>query len=142
MAEAARGQVTKLAATHGDMNLRNLIIGPQGTHGIDFGAIHTAPIGHDLARFVANFANFFYPEDAADGDPQWLEDDFDAFSLDTGPTDGMIRRSGICCGWKSLRIGRKCRKIQPSGMCMIATAGWGSNCYRRFCFNALLVGSR
>jgi len=79
MAEAARGQVTKLAATHGDMNLRNLIIGPQGTYGIDFGAIHTAPIGHDLARFFSNFANFFYPTDAADGDARWLENDLAAF---------------------------------------------------------------
>ena len=87
MAEAARGQVTKLAATHGDMNLRNLIIGPQGTHGIDFGVIHTAPIGHDLARFIAHFANLFYPEDAVDGEKQWLEDDLDAFFAGYG-SDG------------------------------------------------------
>lgn len=85
MAEAARGQITTLAATHGDMNLRNFIIGPNGTYGIDFGAIHTAPIGHDLARFVANFANFFYPENAEDRDGQWLSDDLTAFFEGYGP---------------------------------------------------------
>ena len=58
MAEAARGQVTKLAATHGDMNLRNLIIGPQGRHGIDFGVIHTAPMAmilRDLSRISRTY---------------------------------------------------------------------------------------
>ena len=107
MAEAARGQVTKLAATHGEMNLRNFIIGPQGTYGIDFGAIHTAPIGHDLARFVANFANFFYPLDAADADVQWLEDDLDAFFAGYGahgrddPVFRYLLRMQIIKGWAS-----------------------------------------
>ncbi len=108
MAEAARGQVTKLAATHGDMNLRNFILGTQGTYGIDFGAIHTAPIGHDLARFVANFANFFYPLDAADGDAQWLEDDLDAFFAGYGhdgrndPAFRYLLRMQIIKDWASI----------------------------------------
>lgn len=108
MAEAARGQVTKLAATHGDMNLRNLIIGQQGTFGIDFGAIHTAPIGHDLARFVANFANFFYPMDAADGDAQWLKDDLDAFFAGYGadgrndPAFRYLLRMQVIKDWASI----------------------------------------
>lgn len=108
MAENARGQMTKLAATHGDMNLRNLIIGPKGTYGIDFGAIHTAPIGHDLARFIANFANFFYPLDGQDGDGAWLDDDLDAFFAGYGadgrndPSFIYLLRMQIIKDWASI----------------------------------------
>ena len=79
MAEAARGHVTKLASTHGDLNLRNFIIGPEGTTVIDFGANHTVPISHDLARFVVNYANFFYPQDAVLANADWFERDLDIF---------------------------------------------------------------
>jgi len=108
LAEDARGQLTKLAATHGDMNLRNFIIGPQGTYGIDFGAIHTAPIGHDLARFIANFANFFYPLDARDGDAAWLEADLDAFFAGYGaagrddPAFRYLLRMQVIKDWASI----------------------------------------
>ena len=103
MAEAARGQVTKLAATHGDMNLRNLIIGPQGTHGIDFGVIHTAPIGHDLARFIAHFANLFYPE-ASSNERILVHCDLDAFfasveKLDNDPAFRYLLRMEIIKDW-------------------------------------------
>ena len=108
MAEAARGQVTRLAATHGDMNLRNFIIGPKGTYGIDFGAVHSVPIGHDLARFVANYANFFYPQDAVQGDGRWLERDLDAFFAGYGadgrddPSFRYLLRMQIIKDWASI----------------------------------------
>ena len=108
MSEQARGQTTKLSATHGDMNLRNLIIGPKGTYGIDFGAIHTAPIGHDLARFIANFANFFYPADAQDGDRAWFDEDLDAFFAGYGgggrndPSFTYLLRMQIIKDWASI----------------------------------------
>lgn len=108
MAEAARGQVTRLCATHGDMNLRNFIIGPRGTTGIDFGANHTAPVGHDLARFIANYGNFFYPSDAEAGDSGWFERDLDAFFDGYGadgrddPSFKYLLRMQIIKDWASI----------------------------------------
>jgi len=107
-AEKMRGKVTKLSATHGDMNSRNLILGPEGTFGLDFGAIHNAPIGHDLARFFVNFANFHFPQDAEPGDPTWLAQDHDSFFEGYGkmhqedPSFHYLMRTQVLKEWASI----------------------------------------
>ena len=108
IAEAARGQKTTLAATHGDMNTRNLILGPEGTFGLDFGAIHNAPIGHDLARFFVNFANFYFPDDRAANDPSWLAEDhqnfFEGYGIEhqADPSFHYLMRTQVLKDWASI----------------------------------------
>lgn len=108
IAEAARGQITMLAATHGDMTPRNLILGPDGTFGIDFGAIHTAPIGHDLARFFVSLANFHFPDDATQGDPNWLAKDhadfFEGYGIQhqDDPSFYYLMRTQILKEWAGI----------------------------------------
>ena len=107
-AEAARGKITVLAATHGDMTLRNLILGPEGTYGIDFGAIHNAPIGHDLARFFVSLANFHFPDDATQDDPSWLAKDhadfFDGYGVQhqDDPSFYYLMRTQVLKEWASI----------------------------------------
>lgn len=59
LAENYIGQNTKSAMTHGDMNLRNILLEGQGGTGIDFSANHYAPVGFDIARFLLHFAGLF-----------------------------------------------------------------------------------
>ena len=107
-AEKMRGKETMLASTHGDMNARNLILGPEGTYGIDFGAIHNAPIGHDLARFFVNFANYHFPEEAQPKDPTWLAQDHDSFFEGYGakhqedPSFHYLMRTQVLKEWASI----------------------------------------
>jgi len=107
-AEASRGMITQLCATHGDMNIRNIVVGPDGTFGLDFGAVHNAPIGHDLARFFVNFANFHFPDDASAGDPTWLAKDhksfFEGYGLEFSedPSFHYLMRTQVLKEWASI----------------------------------------
>ncbi|PID37406.1 MAG: hypothetical protein CR993_00560 [Rhodobacterales bacterium] len=60
----AAGQQTPAAACHGDLHLKNLLIGEAVT-GIDFRPLKTLPTAHDLATFLANFAVWFDDKDGA-----------------------------------------------------------------------------
>ena len=108
VAESARGKETALAATHGDMNLQNIILGPNGTFGIDFGAVHNAPIGHDLARFFVNFANYHFPDAASANDPSWLAVDHNSFFEGYGleyqddPSFHYLMRTQVLKEWTSI----------------------------------------
>jgi len=54
-----QGGQTHSTAAHGDMHTRNLLISPESVSGIDFEHTHNAPIGHDLARFLVDYATRF-----------------------------------------------------------------------------------
>ncbi len=107
-AEAARGKVTRLAITHGDMNMQNLILGPDGTFGLDFGAIHNAPIGHDLARFFVNFASYHYPDDSSGREAEWLTRDHNAFfegyaaDAQEDPSFHYLMRTQVLKDWSTI----------------------------------------
>ena len=59
MGDRARGQPTRIAASHGDMHLRNLLLGPDGCFGIDFEPLAVVPPAHDLARFLLRYGTWF-----------------------------------------------------------------------------------
>jgi aminoglycoside phosphotransferase (APT) family kinase protein len=59
LAPQFEGMQTPVAQTHGDLHVRNLLIGPCGTAGIDFRRANSAPIGHDVARFLVDYATLF-----------------------------------------------------------------------------------
>jgi len=83
MAETARGKITTLATAHGDMNLRNIVLGPKGVSVFDFNDTKILPIGHDLARFFVAFGNFFFPNGSKSTD--WFETDLNSFFEGYGP---------------------------------------------------------
>ncbi|WP_299728439.1 aminoglycoside phosphotransferase family protein [uncultured Tateyamaria sp.] len=67
-AAAAMDQQTTSAAKHGDFNLRNLLLGPEGETGLDFKPASTAPVGFDIARLLMDYAELFQPgEDVSEG---------------------------------------------------------------------------
>lgn len=49
------GRRTQAAQTHGDMHMRNLLMGEQ-VKGIDFSAARIVPVGHDIARLLSDYA--------------------------------------------------------------------------------------
>lgn len=50
---------TVSAVRHGDFNLRNLIIGPDGATAIDFKPEQTAPVGYDIARLLVDYTSLY-----------------------------------------------------------------------------------
>jgi len=63
IAEGARydGLPARAGGRHGDMGLRNLMLagdppGQEGTWGLDFAPAQSAPVGHDVARLLLNYA--------------------------------------------------------------------------------------
>ncbi len=49
------GQQTHAAQTHGDLHMRNLLIG-NAVWGIDFAGGDVVPVGHDIARLLSDYA--------------------------------------------------------------------------------------
>lgn len=60
-AEAARDRKTTRVAVHGDLSLRNVMVGPDGVTGIDFGTTGLQSPAADLARLLVMYATFFGP---------------------------------------------------------------------------------
>ncbi|SHJ86700.1 Phosphotransferase enzyme family protein [Shimia gijangensis] len=59
---------TTVAQKHGDMNTRNILVGPQGVFGLDFAAESSAPVGYDIVRFLMDYAELFQdPSDVKRG---------------------------------------------------------------------------
>ena len=54
-------QATISAAKHGDFNLRNILLGPNGETGLDFKPQSSAPVGFDIARILMDYAELFQP---------------------------------------------------------------------------------
>lgn len=94
MAEAAMDQPTLSAPKHGDFNLRNILLGPDGETGIDFKPTSTAPVGFDIARILMDYAELFQPMDevppAALLSDTTLEAFFDGYDL-VGRDDPAVR---------------------------------------------------
>ncbi|WP_299684619.1 phosphotransferase [uncultured Tateyamaria sp.] len=61
---AVEGAQTISAAKHGDFNIRNLLLGPDGETGLDFKPLSTAPVGFDIARLLMDYAELHQPGDA------------------------------------------------------------------------------
>lgn len=62
MSPAFEGQQSVTAKTHGDLHLRNLMLDAHGTvTGLDFTDGNVAPVGHDLARLLVDYATLFAP---------------------------------------------------------------------------------
>ncbi|GGX39733.1 hypothetical protein GCM10007385_03620 [Tateyamaria omphalii] len=61
LAKAAEGQQTLSATKHGDFNIRNILLGPNGETGLDFKPHSSAPVGFDIVRFLMDYAELFQP---------------------------------------------------------------------------------
>lgn len=59
IAEGMTDQQTVSATKHGDFNLRNILLGPDGATGLDFKPVSTAPVGFDIARLLMDYAELF-----------------------------------------------------------------------------------
>lgn len=57
----ATDQATISATKHGDFNLRNILLGPNGETGLDFKPQSSAPVGFDIARILMDYAEIFQP---------------------------------------------------------------------------------
>mmetsp|Transcript_18030 Transcript_18030/g.27517 ORF Transcript_18030/g.27517 Transcript_18030/m.27517 type:complete len:324 (-) Transcript_18030:3002-3973(-) len=61
LAQAAGDQRTISAMKHGDFNVRNILLGPDGETGLDFKPLSSAPVGFDIARLLMDYAELFQP---------------------------------------------------------------------------------
>ncbi|WP_299619224.1 phosphotransferase [uncultured Tateyamaria sp.] len=67
LAQTASGQETVSATKHGDFNLRNILLGPDGETGLDFKPPSSAPVGFDIARVLMDYAELFQPTPQVSG---------------------------------------------------------------------------
>ena len=61
LAKAAEGNQTISSTKHGDFNVRNILLGPDGETGLDFKPLSSAPVGFDIVRFLMDYAELFQP---------------------------------------------------------------------------------
>ena len=104
------GLPARAAGRHGDMNLRNLVLagdppGVAGAWGLDFAPAQTAPVGHDVARLLLNFAVCCTdPAQIPEGEvlpPRALAAFFRGYDF-AGPEDasiGFLLRNQIIADW-------------------------------------------
>lgn len=109
LAEQARGQPTTHAILHGDMNLRNLMLAPNGVWGLDFSARQPGSIGQDLARLLVNYGTFFFPPRAwQDPGADWFREArtalFDAYGPEHGsdPATAALIGLQILNDWRTI----------------------------------------
>lgn len=79
IAEGMMQQQTVSATKHGDFNLRNILLGPDGATGLDFKPVSSAPVGFDIARLLMDYAELFQPEGTAQTGALLSDDTLDAF---------------------------------------------------------------
>lgn len=105
----AEGQISKVAAKHGDFNAHNLLIGEHAVAGLDFLAQSHAPVGYDIARFLLSYA-----QNVADLDripkghvvpPDALDAFFDGYDFVTADDPGVrfLTRIQILTDWNRIR---------------------------------------
>ncbi|GGH55516.1 phosphotransferase [Frigidibacter albus] len=112
IAEGARydGLPARAGGRHGDMNLRNLVLagdppGQGGAWGLDFAPAQSAPVGHDVARLLLNYAvTCTDPEQIPEGEvlpPRALVAFFKgyAFSGCDDASIGFLLRNQIVADW-------------------------------------------
>jgi len=112
IAEGARfdGLPARAGGRHGDMNLRNLVLagdppGQGGAWGLDFAPAQSAPVGHDVARLLLNYAvTCTDPEQIPEGEvlpPRALAAFFKGYVF-SGAQDasiGFLLRNQIIADW-------------------------------------------
>ena len=62
IARGFEGQTSVSCAKHGDFNLRNVILGPDGATAIDFKPHQTAPVGFDICQILLDYAELYQDE--------------------------------------------------------------------------------
>lgn len=108
MAPDYEGQQTIPSVQHADLHLRNVLIGDNFVAGVDFSGAHSAPVGHDLARLLVDYAILHAPEgsipEGAVVPPQALAGFFREYKL-IGPDDpalNMLLRMRVLAEWRGL----------------------------------------
>ncbi|WP_254899002.1 phosphotransferase [Thalassococcus arenae] len=103
-------QQTVAAATHGDMHMRNLLIGSDRAWGVDFAGGRVVPVGHDIGRLLADYAILRAPHaDIPVGSvlpPQAEQAFFAGYDL-VGPDDPSVRllvRHRVLAEWWGLPV--------------------------------------
>ncbi|MDU8910860.1 phosphotransferase family protein [Aestuariicoccus sp. MJ-SS9] len=102
------GQHTVTAQTHGDLHMRNVLVGEGGVWGIDFAGGNVVPVGHDLARLLVDYATLRTRHaDIPAGEvlpPAASEAFFEGYTL-VGPADPSVRlllRHRVLADWWGL----------------------------------------
>lgn len=115
--EVYAGRETVIAAKHGDLNTRNLLFDGGQLTCLDFQPRSTAPVGHDIARLLVNYAST-----AADIDrvppgevlpPEALAAFFEGYDL-IGPDDpsvGFLLRVQVMTDWNRLPARRSLNNL-------------------------------
>ncbi len=109
MQAAFEGRQTQVAATHGDLHMRNLIIGAR-TMGIDFTAGRSVPVGHDIGRLLTDYAIVHAPTTRIrPGEvlPDFARDGFFSGYTLTGPEDPSVQlllRHRLLAEWWGLPV--------------------------------------
>lgn len=110
-----RGLPASAGARHGDMNLRNIVLagdppGQGGIWGLDFAPTQIAPVGHDVARLLLNFAvSCTDPEQIPEGEvlpPRALAAFFRGYVF-AAPDDasiGFLLRNQIVADWARIPV--------------------------------------
>lgn len=107
---AFEGRVTQAAVTHGDLHMRNVLVGKTRVWGIDFAGDRVVPVGHDIGRLLADVA-ILRADHARVRPGQVLPDDalaafFEGYDL-VGPDDPSVRlllRHRVLAEWWGLPV--------------------------------------
>ncbi|WP_353473464.1 phosphotransferase [Salipiger sp. H15] len=102
------GRGTLTARTHGDLHLRNLVLGEAACWGIDFAGGRVVPVGHDIARLLADYAILHAPKEAIPAGevlpPEALGAFFAGYGLVTAedPSVQLLLRNRVLAEWWGL----------------------------------------
>lgn len=105
---AYEGRRTVTAQTHGDLHMRNVLVGEDRVWGIDFAGGRVVPVGHDVARLLVDYATLRAPhERVAAGmvlPDEALRAFFEGYDL-VGPDDPSVQlllRHRVLADWWGL----------------------------------------
>lgn len=102
------GRETITAQTHGDLHLRNVVMGETGCWGLDFAGGRVVPVGHDIARLLADYAILHAPKQAVpEGEvlpPEVLSAFFAGYGLvgAEDPSVQLLLRNRVLAEWWGL----------------------------------------
>lgn len=106
---------------HGDLHMRNILLGPDQAHGIDFNPPGTSPVGFDIARFLVDYAERLAPIEAIPQGhvvpPAALRAFFSGYDLvpadDAGVT--FLLRVRLLSNWSALPPSRLAMSLSQMG---------------------------
>ncbi len=113
-----KGQITQPAAQHDDLHMRNILMNDQAVAGIDFAGGHMAPVGHDIARLLVDYAAIRAPLDRLRPSEvlpaEALAAFFDGYDLVglEDPSVQMMLRLRVLTDWRGLPADS--RKMSPA----------------------------